>query len=435
MNSLKSSSSTCETMSIELSSLSETIEESSPNYRNLLESFFSLVSRNNEILIMPKMVFDCGLVGSLIVLLGVAILAYITNMSLCHCAKKTNSSSLMELNSKIFPKSVTIFNIFFITFLIGNIICNQALIAETLSLTLSFIYGESVWANRLVLTLIISSFPLFFIFSKTVYKIKFLSNFAMIAFYLGVFVIVKNYFYPLPLLPHIIINENQQINFWNFKGILSNIGIYFLSFTLHDVLIDFSSELKPQTIKRTRTLLVSIIGTILVNFIICSFFGYMALYKDTSSSSMDNFISYILLTRDHSDSLIVWTNYIVSLNFLFDCLISIIPISKFIDSLFTDSNESRFSLSSIPYKANALKIFFVAWIALINIAVVLLKLDVQGVFEMISSISVIPIFIGFPLLWYNQCFPESLGNGRLLIYIGFTVVMWLVLLFGCLMYL
>lgn len=415
------------------------ISEKKSSTFNYIESCFSMICRNNEILIMPKVISDCGLVGGLATLVIISFITFFVSYGLCKSAQKYKVKSIIELCLKVFPRGSFAFNSFLLTLMVSSILCSQLLVVDIISEIFRIKNVNSILSNSYIIIAVLNICMLFFSYSKTLHRVKVFSNIAFACYIFAMLMIAIHYFTPFygkDIKPEPNANE---VVMWNANGILSNIGLLLFSFTVQDVIIDFDSEIKPQSNERSRKFTFFITLGMLINYTFAGLLGYLSILRDPVGNDQENYLRYLIHINNGTSKLLILSNLMVCLNLLFDSVVCLIPITKFIDIFLLRSNRNIRSVEDTEdensTKSHIIKVSIALLIAGLLILIVYFDLDVQGVYEITGSICIIPITIAFPLYFYSICFPESISKPILLILMGVTLLLWGVTAMGCLPYL
>ena len=415
------------------------VPEKSSSVLNTIESIFSLVCRNNEIIIMPKIMADCGFIGGTVMFVAISVMSFLASYGLCKCAQKLKVKSIIDLCLKVFPQGSYLFNSFLMTLMIGAIVCSQLLIVDTMAEMLKITTIHSLISNSYFMIAALNACMLFFSYSKTLQKIKVFSNVASIGYILAVGMMVFHYFSPF-------YNQNiksnpieKEVVLWSTKGIISNIGLMVFSFTIQDVIIDFDAEIKPQNPSNSKKFTTMILIGVFSSYYLCGFFGYLAILRDPEGPDQENFLRYLISINNGSSSWLILANLTICINLLFDSLVSLIPITDFIDMYWLNSNsimnKENESDKDISYRNLFIKFIFSLLVAGLLVIIVFFKLDVQAVHEIMSSLCIIPISVVFPLYFYNICFPQSMSKLTFGVLMASSLVLWALSILGCVTYL
>lgn len=415
------------------------VPEKSSSLLNTVESIFSLICRNNEIIIMPKIMADCGFIGGTVMFIAITVTSYFASYALCKCAQKLKVKSIIDLCIKVFPDGSYLFNSFLMTLMVGAIVCSQLLIVDTMAEMLKFTTIHSLLSNSYFMIAALNACMLFFSYSKTLQKIKVFSNVASIGYILAVGMMVSHYFSPFysqDIKPNPI---EKEVVLWSTKGIIANIGLMVFSFTIQDVIIDFDAEIKPQNTSNSKKFTTIILIGVFSSYYLCGFFGYLAILRDPKGPDQENFLRYLISINNGSSSWLVLANLTICINLLFDSLVSLIPITDFIDMYWLNSNkvinQENESDQNISYRNLIIKLIFSLLVAAILVIIVIFKLDVQAVHEIMSSLCIIPISVVFPLYFYHICYPQSMTRITFGVLMALSLVLWALSILGCVTYL
>ena len=414
------------------------ISEKTGSTFNYIESCFSMICRNNEILIMPKVISDCGLIGGLVALTIISLITFFITYGLCKSAQKFEAKSIMELCLKVFPRGSFAFNSFLLTLMVSSIVCSQTLVVEIISEIFKMRNVISILSNSYIIIAVLNICMLFFSYSKTLHRVKIFSNIAFVCYFFAMVMIAIHYFIPFyseDIKPE---PNAKEVVMWNGKGILSNIGLLLFSFTVQDVIIDFDSEIKPQSNEKSRNFTFFICIGMLINYIFSGLLGYFSILRDPVGNDQENYLRYLIHINKGTSKLLIISNLMVCLNLLFDSVVCLIPITKFIDIFLLKSNQNTQTTEDTQpensTKSHIIKVIIAFFIAGLLVFIVYFNLDIQGVYEITSSICIIPITIAFPLYFYSICFPESFSKSALFILMGITLLLWGLTALGCIPY-
>lgn len=374
---------------------------------DLLSSIFSLVCHSVELLIfMPRAIHESGIFLSLIQIVLFALAGYHTNKVLTRCAKVHQADSMVDLIDRIFDKTKIAFMVIFMIYVLGNIILDQIFLIRNLLDLYAYLINKSHIINTdiklmgVYITIFVNIFLLPSLFFKTLERIKFFSVFAVLTTFFVVSFIAMAFVFPeLVELPSYAIDWHQ-INLFNIYKVPNAFAFYMISFTIQDISIDICSELQPNTAYNRKKLFKYTFTILAIVSIMISFFGYLTLYDKEGFDDMDNYFLFILVGLNKKVPLVLISNYMLTFAFLFDCMLNLIPLTKFIDEYVARKLILIYNDQEVRQKTLVIKLMIMAISFTMIVLVVWFRLDVETVLNAISNITLPWIFFMIPLASY-----------------------------------
>jgi len=269
------------------------------------------------------------------------------------------------------------------------------------------------------------------LFYKTLERIKFFSIFAILTTFCVVSFVVLAFLFPALIeLPSYGVDWSQ-VRYFNIYKLPNAFAFYMISFAIQDISIDICTELKPNTAYNRKKLFKYTFTTMSIVFALVSFFGYLTLYDKKGFDDMDNYFLFILVGLDKRVPLVLVGNYMLTFAFLFDCMLNLIPLTKFIDEYVARKLALVYDEPEVKKNTLLLKLFIMALSFTSIVLVVWFRLDVETILNAISNITLPWIFFMLPLTSYFVTYEKKDKlNKRVFVLLGaFIGVIGLLCLF------
>lgn len=381
---------------------------------DLLSSVFSLICHSVDLLVfMPRAIYESGIILSLVQIVLFAIAGYHTNTVLTRCAKIHKVESMVDLIDKIFTRTKIIFLVIFMVYVIGNIILDQIFLIRNLVDLYAYLANKSYYVTMdvkfmgLYITILINILLLPSFFFKTLERIKLFSVFAVMTTFCVVSLIVISFVFPeIVEIPSAGINW-EEVQLFNIYKLPNAFAFYMISFVTHDISIDMCSELKPNTAFNRKRLFKYTFTILAVVFSLVSICGYLTLYDKEGFDDMENYFLFILVGLDKKLPLVLISNCMLTSAFLFNCMLNLIPLTKFIDEYMARKLILHYDENEVRHKTLLLKLCIMLSSFILIVLVVWFRLDVETILNEISNVTLPWIFFMIPLASYFITFQKQ----------------------------
>lgn len=197
-----------------------------------------------------------------------------------------------------------------------------------------------------------------------------------------------------------------------------------ISFAIQDISIDICSELQPNSAHKRKKLFKYTFVIIAIVFSMISLCGYLTLYDKEGFEDIENYFLFILAGLHKKVPLVLVSSYILMFAFLFDCMLNLIPLTKFIDEYVARKLAENFGEREVHQKTLMLKLSFMTTSFSLIVLVVWFSLDIQTLLNALSNFTLPWVFFILPLASYFVTFEKrEYLNRRLFVGIGACFVL------------
>lgn len=374
---------------------------------DLYSSVFSLVCHSVQLVIlMPRAMHESGIYLSLIQIILFAFAGYYANKILTKSAKAHHADSMVDLIDRVFERAKVSFLVIFMIYVTCNIILDQIFLIRNLVDLYVYLTNESSNHNTEVklmgvyITIFLNILLMPSLFVKTLDRIKFFSIFAILTTTSVVCFIIVTFLFPQIIDLQAYPVSWEQIQYFNIYRTPNVYAFYMISFTVQDISIDMCSELQPNTSYNRKKLLKYSFVIMAIVFSLVSLCGYLTLYGKEGFDDMDNYFLFILVHLDKRIPLVLITNYILTVAFLFDCMLNLIPLTKFIDEYVARKLAQVYDDQEVRKKTLFLKLLAMALSFTLIVLVVWFDIDIETLLNQISNVTLPWVFFMLPIASY-----------------------------------
>ena len=442
-------------------------ELSSSNY---ISSITTLLNNTIgiTILLMPKLFYISGIIFGTIQLLIISLVHFISAYMLCWAGNIFGLKSYFEIGEKIFKgKKKYIVHFFYLSMLIGTILCYQTFVLKSLGETARHLFFPQLeqhsfhyTALNLFICVVTNIMILPFLFITQLKRLKILMKMCTCAIFASVFMIIIIYLFPDIISLKIIPAVEKDISYFRFEGIYTSLGVYMLSYCYHLIVVDVNYEVRPKNSRTSKIVILSNSLLAFTLYFIVSLLGYLTVYEEKKKlRSLDNFLVFLIVAKNNNSFLLHLTSILITISVLFGNIMNYVPLIRFINSklnfvdttlsskilkdLNLESSQNEYELTNEEYEANYMRvyrfivicIFLVILLLVSSIIIFNIRLDV--VFNLVSAICTAPVCIILPSIFYlfllrRDYFKNTGGLDYLSVYfvmiVGFLI--WIYSLYG-----
>lgn len=383
------------------------------------------------ILIMPKLFHVSGIVFGTIQLLILALLNFITSYMLCWAGNIFDLKSYFEIGERVFRgKQRYVTHFFYLAMLVGNILCYQTFVLQSLNDTVQHVFFKDHSENstkmifiRLVICLISNIVMLPYLFSRKLKKIKILSKLCTLGIFFGIGLICTIYLFPEIIGLKIQPINYDHISYFNFSGLYTSLGVYMLSFCYHLILVDINHEIKPKTRQSTKLVIFVNCFVAFVVYFIVSLFGYLTVLEDKDKLDiLSNFFVFIIIQKNNNNWVLHVASFLIIVAVLIGNIMNYLPLIRFlnwkinyragtiptkiIEELNLGSSCADYELTDEESERNYTRIYRIivmsTFLAILSTMcfIVIFNIRLEIVFNFVSAVCCAPVCIILPAFFY-----------------------------------
>lgn len=382
------------------------------------------------ILIMPKLFHVSGIVFGTIQLLILAMLNFITSYMLCWAGNIFDLKSYFEIGERVFKgKQKYLMHFFYLAMLIGNILCYQTFVLQSLNELVGHLMFRGEDENsikkimmRIVICIVANMLILPYLFSRRLKKIKILSKICTMGVFFGIGLVCAIYIFPFVINHEIQPINYDHVSYFNFKGVYTSIGVYMLSYCFHLIVVDINHELNPKSNSATKLVIFSNCLIAFVVYFLVSLFGYLTVLEETNNiDKLSNFFVFLIIHKGNNSYLLYIACFIIAFAVLIGNIMNYLPLIRFlngkynykapnlpsgiIEELNLESSTEDQELSEeieCKYSRTYKFIVFVTFLAILATMafIVIFNIQLEIVFNFVSAICAAPVCIIIPIIFY-----------------------------------